>query len=452
MSLTKVTYSMIKGSPINVIDYISGGTGTDADPYVGWDTATPWAEDAEYVFPTGVFEYDTTLDLAYSKIYVHGVGRGTVLRFTGTGNCISFDGGIAGINSPHIEGFLIEGNASATNGIYTNNATYGICKNIIVKDVSLAGFRTLFGVYWHIEDFFMGDNFGAQTTYPAVGIYLGDSGSSETVTAYTIINANIANCVNSGIDINNGWMNTIIGGAVEANGDQGLYLGTNSHDNVINGLYVEANGTNNIVMTGNGDQLIGVWCIDGSNTPLEIGSATSSNRIIGGVYGDVNVLAGATRNTFVGVRIAGTWTDNGTGTVVDSVHSFGSPNGYIHPTFVTSWTNNATYPYETFTSSGANITSAINSAGLGIANSNTMKLQGGATYLFQWNITLNSGTAPGFLISTNDVAAATAVSVAGNNVYMFTPGADGNYYFTLRNESGVATNFACSQINVKQIN
>jgi hypothetical protein len=41
MALTKVSYSMISGSPVNVLDYISGGTGTSGDPYVGWDTATP---------------------------------------------------------------------------------------------------------------------------------------------------------------------------------------------------------------------------------------------------------------------------------------------------------------------------------------------------------------------------------------------------------------------------
>jgi hypothetical protein len=451
MSLTKVTYSMINGSPVNVIDFISGGTGTSDDPYVGWYTSTPWAADTEFVFPSGTFQYSTTLNLAYSKIYVHGVGRGTILKFTGTGNCVSFDGGVPGVNSPHIEGFLITGNAAATNGIFTDNATYGICKNIVVQNVSVAGFRSIFGVYWHIEDFFMGNNFGAQTTLPAAGIFLGDSGGTQTVTAYTIINANIADCVNSGIDINNGWTNTIVGGAVEANGDQGLYLGVNAHDNIINGLYVEANATNNIVIQGAGNNLIGVWCIDGSNNPIIFSASSSVNHIIGGVYGDVIVNSGAFANEFTNTRFFGTYTDNGTGTVINSVFS-ANIAAYIHPTFVTSWTNNATFPFETFTSSGANITSAINTSGFGIANSNVLKLIGGATYLFQWNITLNSGTLPGFVVGSGTSDAAVGVSVAGNNLYMFTPGATTNYYFTLRNESGVASNFACSQINVKQIN
>ena len=114
MSLTKVSYSMISGSPVNVLDYISGGTGTSGDPYVGWDTATPWAANTEYVFPAGTFQYSATLSLPYAGIYLHGVGLGTVLKFTGTGNCVSFDN--AG-NSPIIEVFLINGNANATNGI-----------------------------------------------------------------------------------------------------------------------------------------------------------------------------------------------------------------------------------------------------------------------------------------------------------------------------------------------
>lgn len=451
MSLTKVSYSMIKGSPVNVIDYISGGTGTSGDPYVGWDTATPWAADTEFVFPSGTFQHSTTLNLAYSKIYVHGVGRGTILKFTGTGNCVSFDGGGSGINSPHIEGFLIRGNAAATNGIYTDNATYGICKNIVVQNVSAAGFRSIFGVYWHIENFFMGNNFGAQTTLPAVGIYLGDSGPSQTVTAYVIVNANIADCVNSGIEIKNGWMNTIIGGAVEANGDQGLYLNDLARENLINGLYIEGNPIAGALINGGSNTLIGLWCFDATYPPIIFSGTSSSNRVFGGVYGDVTIQSGAVRNEFSNTRIGGVYTDNGDGTVINTVFSFNIA-AYIHPTFVLSWTNNATYPYETFTSSGANITSAINTTDFGIANSNALKLQGGATYLFQWFITLNSGALPGFFVEGNTAAPATGVSVVGNNIYMFTPGATTDYYFSLRTESGVASNFACSQINIKQIN
>jgi hypothetical protein len=459
MSLTKASYSMISGAPVNVLDYVSGGNGTDANPYVGWDTASPWAANTQYVFPPGVFQYSSTLSLPYAGIYLIGAAyRGTTLKFTGSGNCISFDGGVTGFNNPRLENLTIEGNPLATNGIFTDNAQYGVLKNIIIRNISGAGLRSLFGVYWHIEDFYMGNNLGtpgfvAQTTYPAVGIYLGDSSSAlKTVTAYTIINANIADCVNSGIDIQNGWLNTIVGGAVEANGDQGLYLAQNSHDNLINGLYVEANGTENIVVAGSGENLVGLWCVDSGNKRIRFTSTSSSCHVFGGIYGDITLDAGATRNEFTSSRMAGTLTDNGTGTAYNNMYSFGPANGYIHPAFIASWTNNATFPYETFTSSGANITSAINSSGFGIANTNSFWLNKGATYLFQWNITLNSGTAPGFLVGTNTSAAAVGVSVAGNNVYMFTAGTNDNYYFTLRTEDGVAANYSCSGIDVKQIN
>jgi len=436
---------------VSVMDYVTSGAGTSGDPYLGWDTNTPWAAGIEVVFPTGTFAYSTTLNLAYSKIYVHGAGRATILKFNGTGNCVSFDGGGSGINSPHIEGFLITGNASATNGIYTDNATYGICKNITVQNVSAAGFRSIFGVYWHIENFYMGNNFGAQTTTPTVGIYLGNSGGSETVTAYTIVNANIADCVNSGIDINNGWMNTIVGGAVEANGDQGLYLGVNAHDNLINGLYIEGNATKAAYVQGAGNNFVGLWCVDATNPPIVFSGSTSANHVYGGVYGAITIDSGATRNEFTNTRLEGTWTDNGNGTAVSNVFS-DNLAAYIHPTFVASWTNNATYPYETFTSSGSSITSAINSSGLGVANSNSFYLVGGATYIFQWFVTLNSGTLPGFVVSSNTAASATGVSVAGNNTYMFKANSSGTYYFTLRTESGVAANYAVSNVDVKQIN
>lgn len=433
---------------VSVMDYVTSGTGTSGDPYLGWDTNTPWAANIEVQFPAGTFQYGTTLSLPYAGIYLHGVGLGTVLKFTGTGNCVSFD---ASINAPHIEGFLINGNANATNGIYTNNSVYGICKNITVKNVSVSGFRSIFGVYWHIEDFYMGNNFGAQTTFAAAGIYLGDSGSTQTVTAYTIVNANIADCVSSGIDINNGWTNTIIGGAVEANGNQGLYLGVNAHDNIINGLYIENNTISNAVINGTGNDFIGLWCVDSANKPIVFGSTSSNNSVYGGVYGAITINANAFRNQFTTTRLQGVWTDNGNGTVVNNVFS-DNLAAYIHPTFVSSWTNNATYPYETFTSSGSNITLAINTTGLGIANSNSFYLVGGATYIFQWNVTLNSGALPGFLVSTNTAAAAISVSTSGNNVYMFKAGSSGLHYFTLRTESGIAANYSVSNVDVKQIN
>ena len=448
MALTKVSYSMISGSPVNVLDYISGGTGTSGNPYVGWDTATPWAANTEFVFPSGTFQYSTTLSLPYAGICLSGVGLGTVLKFTGSGNCVSFNN--AG-NSPRIEGFLINGNSSATNGIYTNNANYGVCRNVTVKNVSVSGFRSLFGVYWLIENFYMGNNFGAQTTLAAAGIYLGGAGSGETVTAYTIINANIADCVNSGIDLANGWGNTIIGGAVEANGDQGLYFGVNAHDNLVNNLYIEGNATKAAYIQGTGNNFIGLWCYDAGNPPIVFSGSTSSNHVFGGIFGAITIDSGALRNEFTNTRLGGTWTDNGSGTVVNTVFSL-ALSAYIHPTFVASWTNNATDPYETLTSSGANITSAINSSGVGIANSNSFYLVSGATYIFQWFVTLNSGTLPGFVVSTNTTASATGVSVAGNNVYMFKAATSGNHYFTLRTETGVAANYSVANVDVKQIN
>jgi hypothetical protein len=433
---------------VSVMDYVTGGTGTSGDPYTGWNTNTPWAANTEYLFPKGTFQYNTTLSLPYAGICLSGVGLGTVLKFTGTGNCVSFDN--AG-NSPRIEGFLINGNALATNGIYTNNANYGVCRNVTVKNVSVAGFRSLFGVYWLIENFYMGNNFGAQTTLAAAGIYLGGAGGAETVTAYTIINANIADCVNSGIDINNGWMNTIVGGSVEANGDQGLYLGANAHDNLINGLYIEGNATKAAFIQGAGNNFVGLWCVDATNPPIVFSANSSANHVYGGVYGAITINSGATRNEFTNTRLQGVWTDNGNGTAVNNVFS-DNLAAYIHPIFVASWTNNATYPYETFTSSGSSITSAINTTGFGIANSNAFYLAAGATYIFQWFVTLNSGTLPGFAVSSNTAASATGVSVAGNNMYMFKPGSSGTYYFTLRTETGVAANYSCSGVDVKQIN
>jgi hypothetical protein len=447
MALTKATNRIIAGTPVNVLDYISGGTGTDGDPYTGWDTAVTWAADTEYKFPAGVFQYATTLSLSYTGIRVMGAGRATVLQFTGTGNCVSISD--TSSNSVHIEGFHIKGNVNATNGIYTHNSHYGTCKDIIVSSVGTAAWRTLYGVYWSIENFHTGNNFGTQTILPARGIHLGGAGGGETVTSYNIVNPNIADCTAVGIHLDNGWGNTIVGGATEAMSDIGLHLDSNSHDNTIIGLYIESVTNTAAQIDGTANDLISLWCYGGTVPPIVFGGG-AANQIFGGIYGDITIDAGVKYTSITGSRAGGTFTDNGISTTLNNAWS-DAIVGYLTPApLITGWTNHATNPYETLTSSGTDITSAINTTGQGIVNSNVMNLIKGATYLFQWNVTLNSGTLPNFGVTIFDTSAGVDISKVGNNMYAFVS-TGGSYYLTLKNESGIASDFSVDQVTVTRI-
>jgi hypothetical protein len=61
---------------------------------------------------------------------------------------------------------------------------------------------------------------------------------------------------------------------------------------------------------------------------------------------------------------------------------------------ITTFNNSGTHPYETFTLSGIDINSAINSTGYGSCNSNNITQNVGVLLLYAYNLTLNSGGQP----------------------------------------------------------
>jgi hypothetical protein len=110
---------------------------------------------------------------------------------------------------------------------------------------------------------------------------------------------------------------------------------------------------------------------------------------------------------------------------------------------VTGWTNNGGYPYETFVSSGANITSAINTTAYGVAATNALVVAIGHIYRVVITVSLNSGTPPALGSSSNgtalDGALASTTLSAGANTLIFKAGAQDAYLVLWNNNS--ASNF-----------
>ena len=115
-----------------------------------------------------------------------------------------------------------------------------------------------------------------------------------------------------------------------------------------------------------------------------------------------------------------------------------------------SWTNNASFPYETFTSSGLDITSAINTSAYGAANK-TWTATAGKTYTAYFNLTLNSGTAPTLYVQTSS-SMGNGISyqtVNGANSFTFRATMNTSSYFSFSiPSSGVATNFSVSNLEL----
>ena len=317
MSLTKASFSMIAGTPVNVVDYISGGTGTVGDPYVGWDTTVPWAANTRFNFSKGVFQYANELSLAYDGISLVGIGVGTILKFTGTGVCVRFEGTGTGVYKINMEGFLIKGNANSNYGIYLTNCHHITFKNIHVVDVTLYAFSINFSVLGIIENFSCTVNGDYSTFMPTNGLFIDSSGtfSSTYSTEQTIINPIIEGVSGAGIIFGRCIFSKIINGTSEANGT-GVILSADSGINSIEGIDCESNGTCDFDIEGIGNILNGV--ISGSTVASPFRIKGNNTQVNGGHAYAVSNTGTRTEFTNFGIT-GGLYTDTGTQTIIHSL-------------------------------------------------------------------------------------------------------------------------------------
>jgi hypothetical protein len=316
MSLTKASYSMITGTPVNVVDYATG-TGTSGDPYVGWDTAITWAANTEYYFPKGVFSYGTTLNWGFSGIYVCGVGVGSVLNFTGSGKAIDISGGPNNLNDVHLENFLVKGNLNATHGISTYRVVHCIYKNIHVVDVTTYGFSIDFTVCAILENYTCTVNAGLATFLPSTGLYV-DATYGGYSTEIIVINPIIEGIAGDGINFQKVIFSKIINGTSEAN-FVGVRLSSGSGVNSIEGIDCESNTTSDFIIGGTGNVLRGV--ISGSNIAQSM-IITGTRTVLDGCQSTTLINSGIGTNIY-DFELVGTSTflDTGTGTQIQSLYS-----------------------------------------------------------------------------------------------------------------------------------
>jgi hypothetical protein len=143
-------------------------------------------------------------------------------------------------------------------------------------------------------------------------------------------------------------------------------------------------------------------------------------------------------------------------TVPANWYDVDNPTNTGSPELLSSWVNGSTYAYDTFTSSGSSITSAItdgsNFAG---AASNEIVVTSGEQYIVSFDLTLNSGSAPQvyFVNSQNGGAAAVSnqeTSVSGANTIILTPTTSGTGYLQIRHQNGVSGDYSTGAVSVRQ--
>lgn len=97
MSLTKVSYSMIQGSPVNVLDFGADPTGsTDSTAAIQAAVNSKNGFLAIY-FPTGTYKITSTIIFSYDRYFVYGDGVASKINFMPTANddCFLFEKGTA---------------------------------------------------------------------------------------------------------------------------------------------------------------------------------------------------------------------------------------------------------------------------------------------------------------------------------------------------------------------
>lgn len=149
MSLTKVSYSMVTGSPVNILDYGADNTGTvDSSPAIQAAILQTYATGGGAIYcPAGQYRLDTTITFPedyYIKFYGDGSLR-TRFVFKGTGNAMEAASNTSNKIKVCFEGFwLYNDSANSTNGIFIKNGQYeSDVIDVFVDGFNKAGTQTI---------------------------------------------------------------------------------------------------------------------------------------------------------------------------------------------------------------------------------------------------------------------------------------------------------------------
>lgn len=320
MSLTKATYSMIEGTPSNVRDFGAVGDGvTD-------DTAAIQAaiNASDYIFiPEGTYKVTSTINVNNNNKNIFGAGIGvSVISNYGTGNALEI-ASLGGANPTIIGGYLCD--------IEIDGRDVGQCLRLY----DVAQFR--------VERVKCHDS----TTYGIRAEMVVDCSFLECIAIDNAVDGiALLDGTKAGVEFQTNAAQ-VYGCVAYDNGAAGLRI-RRSRSNVVIGGEYSSNDYNILLEGGERNTITGLWAEGATTRALQISSSTSplgvlyagnNNKIadcllstgagtIQVVNGDGNFFqsnyigvnmtidATATR-TYVGQQagIAGTITDNGSGTI-----------------------------------------------------------------------------------------------------------------------------------------
>ena len=136
---TRVTYSMLAGASINIIDY--GASTSNADNYTAISLAIANAASTGHAvyIPAGLYMYGTTLTLSTGIKLIGEGSDASILKYTGVNNAVE----CASSNS--FSCLKIQGTTAANNGIVIggDNDAYTLCSDFNLSDCEITGFNAM---------------------------------------------------------------------------------------------------------------------------------------------------------------------------------------------------------------------------------------------------------------------------------------------------------------------
>jgi hypothetical protein len=291
MSLTKASYSMVSGAPLNVLDFGATGDGTTNDTAaIQLAITAAYAQQKALYFPSGTYLMASTITMGNNATdaarfcYFFGDGRDSIIKVTAANvNPFLWQG-----PNPDVDGsgnriggrVLIEklrflGPSSASTNTNSIGVKFYGAQGITLRDCTFNGWVN--GEFYQNCDIVSRYNIFSQSNYIAV---------NTAATGYAITGAGQLNSFNSygGLIANSTNVGVIyVGGLVPC------FFGTFFAANALSLLFSPNNAGGNTVTTN--PQILGCYFEIDTGTTIEFGGGNGIVR--GGVIQGCNFIAGS---------------------------------------------------------------------------------------------------------------------------------------------------------------
>lgn len=272
----------------------TGGLGTDASPWTGWQSAFITALAAgtrNFFIPKGVWAITAPLDITQSFVWLHGE-PGSVIKNIGTGTQQSVViTNTDTVNNPPlspampfsqiIEQLALDGNDNCKNALYVRHSHHLELRNLVFLGATEIDFLAKWCVILNMTSCWScvhQKNLIRPTAIMAPkGLFFTDdhefTGGPSAVTSSNITNTIVEGHSGDGVTFEFAEGVKVNGGTWEGNGGAGVYCTSDAVDITIQGVDFESNGAS--VLNGTGCTIADGFFGD----PLTIGSTATDTTI-----------------------------------------------------------------------------------------------------------------------------------------------------------------------------